>query len=99
VSGCAELKSVLPALTVVGRRPPFYSLTLALTSLPFVTTFFERYPLAREQPLVHEDKPYFLNIAQYLGQKPAPFVPILDNNFEAWYEKVWLYILSTKYKF
>ena len=38
--------------------------------------------------LVHEDEPYFLNIAQCSGQEPAPFVPILDNNFEVWFKKV-----------
>lgn len=46
----------------------------------FVTSFFEKYPLATEQLLAHEDKSYFLNIAQRSGQKPAPFTPILDNN-------------------
>jgi len=66
----------------------------------FVTISFEKYPLAREQLLAHEDKSYFLNIAQCSGQKPAPFIPILDNNFEVWFKKVWLYIrLSTRYKF
>ena len=34
VPGCTELKSALPALTVVSRRSPFYNLTLALSSLP-----------------------------------------------------------------
>jgi enoyl reductase-like protein len=29
----------------------------------FVTSFFEKYPLATEQLLAHEDKSYFLNIA------------------------------------
>ena len=39
----------------------------------FVTSFFETYSLATKQLLAHEDKPYFLNIAQRSGQKPAPF--------------------------
>jgi enoyl reductase-like protein len=54
----------------------------------FVTSFFEKYPLAKEQLLVYEDKSYFLNIAQRSGQKPAPFIPILDKNFEVWFKKV-----------
>jgi len=66
----------------------------------FVTTSFKKHPLAREQLLAHEDKSYFLNITQCSGQKPTPFIPILDNNFEVWFKKVWLYIgLSTRYKF
>jgi fatty acid synthase subunit alpha len=56
----------------------------------FVTSFFEKYTLATEQLLAHEDKSYFLNIAQRSGQKPAPFIPILDNNFEVWFKKVQL---------
>jgi fatty acid synthase subunit alpha len=56
----------------------------------FVTSFFEKYPLAKEQLLAHEDKSYFLNIAQRSGQKPAPFIPILDNNFEVCFKEVWL---------
>ena len=30
----------------------------------------------------------FFNIAQRSGQKPAPFVPILDSNFKVWFKKV-----------
>jgi enoyl reductase-like protein len=29
-----------------------------------------------------------LTISQRMGQKPAPFIPILDNNFEVWFKKV-----------
>lgn len=38
--------------------------------------------------MAHGDKSYFLNIAQRPGEKPAPFIPILDNNFEVWFKKV-----------
>jgi len=38
--------------------------------------------------LAHEDKSSFLNVAQRSGQKPAPFIPILDNNFEVRLMKV-----------
>jgi fatty acid synthase subunit alpha, fungi type len=47
---------------------------------PFVETFFQVYPLAREQLLASEDKAYFLTINQCPGQKPTPFIPILDAN-------------------
>jgi len=56
--------------------------------LPFVEVFFQKYPLAKEQLLASEDRAYFLTIAQRPGQKPAPFVPILDANFEVWFKKV-----------
>ncbi|KAF8312438.1 fatty acid synthase, partial [Clavulina sp. PMI_390] len=49
---------------------------------PFVTKFFETYPAACEQLLAAEDKKFFLLIAQRPGQKPAPFIPVLDASFE-----------------
>jgi len=56
--------------------------------LPFVEQFFEKYPLGREQLLAAEDTAYFLAIAQRPGQKPVPFIPVLDANFEVWFKKV-----------
>jgi hypothetical protein len=56
--------------------------------LPFVEQFFEKYPLGREQLLAAEDTAYFLAIAQRPGQKPVPFIPVLDASFEVWFKKV-----------
>ncbi|TFY80295.1 hypothetical protein EWM64_g3715 [Hericium alpestre] len=53
----------------------------------FVQEFFKAYPLATEQLLASEDKAYFLTIAQRPGQKPVPFIPILDATFEVWFKK------------
>jgi fatty acid synthase subunit alpha, fungi type len=64
------------------------SFSLLDDPLPFVETFFEAYPLAREQLLASEDRAYFLTISQRPGQKPAPFIPILDASFEVWLKKV-----------
>ena len=44
----------------------------------FVETFFAKYPLAAEQLLAAEDRAYFLAISQRPGQKPVPFIPVLD---------------------
>ncbi|CAE6423597.1 unnamed protein product [Rhizoctonia solani] len=49
--------------------------------------FFNTYPLASEQLLAAEDKAYFLAIAQRPGQKPVPFIPVLDATFEVWFKK------------
>ena len=49
--------------------------------------FFEHYPRARSQLVAAEDKAYFLTICQRPGQKPVPFIPILDNTFEVWFKK------------
>ncbi|KAF8907276.1 fatty acid synthase [Gymnopilus junonius] len=55
--------------------------------LPFVETFFHKYPLAAEQLLAAEDTAYFLAISQRPGQKPVPFIPVLDATFEVWFKK------------
>jgi fatty acid synthase subunit alpha len=54
----------------------------------FVSKFLEKYPLATEQLVGAEDKAYFLTICQRPGQKPVPFIPILDATFEVWFKKV-----------
>jgi len=54
----------------------------------FVTEFFVKYPASTIQLLASEDKAYFLAISQRSGQKPVPFIPILDANFEVWFKKV-----------
>ena len=54
----------------------------------FLKTFFETYPEACDQLVAAEDKAFFLSIVQRPGQKPVPFIPILDANFEVWFKKV-----------
>ncbi|KAF8753393.1 fatty acid synthase [Rhizoctonia solani] len=73
------------------RRPPFrihievfYELDVPQK---FLDEFFNTYPLASEQLLSAEDKAYFLAISQRPGQKPVPFIPILDASFEVWFKK------------
>ena len=56
--------------------------------LPFVKCFFNTYLLAAEQLLAAEDTAYFLAISQRPGQKPVPFIPVLDASFEVWFKKV-----------
>ena len=68
------------------------SLLQSYTSLDdpteFVEKFFEEYAEATTQLLAAEDKAYFLAIAQRPGQKPVPFIPVLDSSFEVWFKKV-----------
>ncbi|GBE87869.1 fatty acid synthase [Sparassis crispa] len=52
-----------------------------------IEEFFKTYPLATEQLLASEDKAYFLTIVQRPGQKPVPFIPVLDASFEVWFKK------------
>jgi fatty acid synthase subunit beta len=55
--------------------------------LPFVESFFEAYPLGTKQLLASEDSAFFLAISQRPGQKPVPFIPVLDSLFEVWFKK------------
>ncbi|KIR78245.1 fatty acid synthase subunit beta, fungi type [Cryptococcus gattii EJB2] len=55
--------------------------------LPTIESFFNTYPRAKTQLVAAEDKAFFLAICQRPGQKPVPFIPILDNNFEVWFKK------------
>jgi len=55
--------------------------------VPTIDAFFGSYPRARTQLVAAEDKAFFLTICQRAGQKPVPFIPILDNMFEVWFKK------------
>jgi fatty acid synthase subunit alpha, fungi type len=54
----------------------------------FVQKFFKTYPVACEQLVASEDAAYFLAISQRPGQKPVPFIPVLDADFGVWFKKV-----------
>ena len=54
---------------------------------PFLSSFFEQYPAAKTQIIASEDIAYFLAICQRPGQKPTPFIAVLDNNIEVWFKK------------
>lgn len=53
----------------------------------FIEQFFSAYPSARNQLLTSEDVSYFLILCRRLGQKPVPFIPVLDNEIEFWFKK------------
>ena len=54
----------------------------------FVEGFSKKHPLATEQLIASEDKAFFMMITQHPGQKPVPFIPILDSTFEVCFKKV-----------
>ncbi|GAA5867928.1 hypothetical protein JCM8547_003416 [Rhodosporidiobolus lusitaniae] len=53
----------------------------------FLKKFLEQYPEAEDQILASADVSYFLAIAQRPGQKPVPFIPVLDASFGIWFKK------------
>ena len=54
---------------------------------PVVEKVFSAYPEAQEQIINAQDVQHFLLLCQRRGQKPVPFVPSLDENFEFWFKK------------
>lgn len=66
--------SLLPSFSSLDKRAEF------------IEQLFKAYLAATEQLLASEDKAYFLAIFQLLGQKPAPFIPVLDTTFQVWFK-------------
>ncbi|KAI1081992.1 fatty acid synthase beta subunit [Whalleya microplaca] len=54
---------------------------------PFVDSFLAAYPLATTQLMNTQDCTSFLRLCKRPGQKPVPFVPCLDEDFEVWFKK------------
>lgn len=50
-------------------------------------TLFEAFPLAKSQLISEEDCDFFLMCCANPFQKPAPFVPVLDERFEFFFKK------------
>ena len=46
-----------------------------------------RYPRCRSQLISTPDAEFFILLCRRGGQKPVPFVPALDDNFELWFKK------------
>jgi len=54
---------------------------------PTVDRILKAYPQASVQLINAQDVQHFLMLCQRRGQKPVPFVPSLDENFEFWFKK------------
>lgn len=76
VNGGGQIPSILQSFTSLDQPHAF------------VEEFFKKYHSGTTQLVSAEDKAYFLAISQRPGQKPVPFIPILDAAFEVWFKKV-----------
>jgi len=54
---------------------------------PVVDKILEEYPEAKTQLINAQDVQHFLLLCQRRGQKPVPFVPVLDETFEYFFKK------------
>lgn len=53
----------------------------------FTDEIFEKFPLAKTQLINEEDCDFFLMCCQRPSQKPAPFVPVIDERLEYFFKK------------
>jgi fatty acid synthase subunit beta len=65
----------------------FQSYTELNDPYTIVKKVLETYPEADTQLINAQDVQHFLLLCQRRGQKPVPFVPSLDENFEFWFKK------------
>lgn len=53
----------------------------------FVSEFLAQFPAADSQLLTSEDVLHFVTLCQRRGQKPVPFIPVMDKDFDVWFKK------------
>lgn len=73
--------------SVPGQPSKLQSYTQVQEPFDFTKIFFESYPEAKTQLINEEDCDYFLMCCSRPSQKPAPFVPVLDERFEFFFKK------------
>lgn len=58
-------------------------------NLPFevLRNLAHAYQESQTQLINQEDQDYFLTICARTGQKPVPFIPVIDGSFETWFKK------------
>lgn len=54
---------------------------------PTIERILKAYPEAEKQLINTQDMQHFILLCQRVIQKPVPFVPALDENFEFWFKK------------
>lgn len=64
--------------------PPKFDMEKPLQILQEVVAFCK---LADKEVVTYSDARYFLLLCKRQGQKPPPFVPVLDEDFETWFKK------------
>ncbi|RMZ69319.1 Fatty acid synthase subunit beta [Pyrenophora seminiperda CCB06] len=64
--------------------PPKFDLENPLQALQQVVTFCKS---ADKEVVTYSDARYFLLLCKRQGQKPPPFIPALDEDFETWFKK------------
>ena len=72
---------------VAGKSSIIQSYAEFENPFPVVEKVLAAFPEASTQLINAQDVQHFLLLCQRRGQKPVPFVPSLDDNFEFWFKK------------
>lgn len=82
------IRRVEERFTVTEGKPSLLQNYSALDNpYPAVDNILAAFPEAATQLINAQDVHHFLLLCQRRGQKPVPFVPALDENFEYWFKK------------
>ncbi|KAI9021639.1 fatty acid synthase [Phycomyces nitens] len=57
------------------------------TPSDFIPDFLALFPEAENQLLTTEDVLQFVTMCNRRGQKPVPFIPVMDKDFDVWFKK------------
>ncbi|KAG1113283.1 hypothetical protein G6F42_014507 [Rhizopus arrhizus] len=63
------------------------SYTQLQSPLPFAEEFLAQFPEAETQLLTSEDVLHFIALCKRPTQKPVPFIPVMDRDFDIWFKK------------
>ncbi|KAJ2193676.1 fatty acid synthase alpha subunit Lsd1, partial [Coemansia sp. RSA 522] len=63
------------------------SFTQINNPLTSITSILDTYPECHTQLLTTEDVQFFINLCLRPGQKPVPFIPLMDKDFHIWFKK------------
>ncbi|KAJ2562015.1 fatty acid synthase alpha subunit Lsd1 [Coemansia sp. RSA 1822] len=55
--------------------------------LTSIASILDAYPECHTQLLTSEDVQFFINLCLRPGQKPVPFIPLMDKDFHIWFKK------------
>ncbi|KAJ2824964.1 fatty acid synthase alpha subunit Lsd1, partial [Coemansia erecta] len=72
-----------------GREGPALLQSFTQINDPFaqIASLLDAYPESRTQLLASEDVQFFINLCMRPGQKPVPFIPLMDKDFHIWFKK------------
>lgn len=70
-----------------GKKSVLQSYTELEYPYPIVEKILEKYPEASQQLMNSQDVEHFLFLCGRFIQKPVPFIPIMDKDFQGWFKR------------